>query len=126
MSSTFAIDSKKLENELKKRNLNIYELSKELGHGRNFIADSLRRSRLSNGAGKMMEVLYHIRREDYEKKPQEQEKVAHKIPADEAINIKDLYTLIYEAVKKANIDARKEWRNINMPKDRHPDDGHKL
>lgn len=109
MAKTFEIDGDKLLKELEKRNLSKRIVSIELGHGANLLDDSIRRGRLNNGAGKMLEVLYHIKKEDYEKKPQILEGVTEEPPANEAINIKDLYTLIYEAVKQAGVDARREW-----------------
>ena len=116
MGMTFEIDTNKLADELKKRGLGKSEISVALGHGRSFMSDSLRRGRLNNGAGKMLEVLYDIKKDSYEKKPQIQKDTTKETPANEAIDIKDLYTLIYEAVKQAGIDARREWEKERRSK----------
>lgn len=104
MAKVTNINSMNLLCELEKRNLKNSDVSEELGFKRGYIKDALRRGRISNGAIKMLEVLYNIKPDSYCVIDAKQEKsvVEEKESVIDYDRLREtIYDAVYWAVKKA-------------------------
>lgn len=111
MARVTQIDSEALGKELVKRGLTKGNVSESIGHGRNFISESMRKGRLSNSAVKSLEAVFNIDPQTYcvteqESEPEPEQKTT---PESEAKVYqldyhelgKTIYRAVYQAVKKA-------------------------
>ena len=104
MAKVTTINGMNLMCELEKRNLNNGDVSEELGFKRGYIRDALRRERISNGAIKMLEVLYNIKPDSYcvVDEKQEEPVVEEKESVIDYDKLREtIYDAVYWAVKKA-------------------------
>ena len=105
MAQMRSIDSVKFLDELEKRNLNKTAVSEDLGFGKKYITDALRRGRISNNAVRMLEAFYAIKPDSY----CVEDNVNYiEIMTDEKESVIDydklretIYDAVYWAVKKA-------------------------
>ena len=112
MARMIKIIPENLEKEIAQRNLSKGYVSEQIGHGRNFISESIRKGRLSNSAVKGLEAIFNINPEIYcvqEQSAEPIEEPAEKESELEAISYqldyhelgKTIYRAVYQAVKKA-------------------------
>lgn len=102
------VSKEKCVKELKKRKLTMCDVSRELGHSKHFIANGLDQGRFTQSTVKMLETLYNIKYDDI-KQNGEPEQIEMEISdiKKAGIDLKELYDVIYEAVKSGIIDAFK-------------------
>lgn len=103
------IDSEKLRMELSARGLRASDVSYEMGHGRNYFADSFRRGTLSRHAVVYLENKYNIKLKDYQAES-ENKNVKHQQNQKEILftemTNKQVYQLMYSAFYHA---CKKAW-----------------
>ena len=102
------INSEKLRRELSARGLNAGLVSYEMGHGRNYFADSFRRGTLSRHAVVYLENKYNIKLKDYQAEPenknvkyqQNQKEILFSEMTNKQVH-QLMYSAFYHACKKA-------------------------
>lgn len=104
------IDGKKLNNELRKRELTKAGVSQELGYSPVFISNACARNVINTPATLLLEKLYNIKYEDYAPDKEENESELNESVSKEVSVIPEdfydkmyqmIYSAVYEAVKKA-------------------------
>ena len=101
------IDGKKLNDEIKKRNLSVGEVEAAIGRSRSFLSKAVKSGRLKEGDVKLLDLIYNIKYDNIKPDKNELKKAMPEIKI-EGITKDELSNLIYKAVYSAVIHA---WEN---------------
>lgn len=104
-ANMISVDSEKMRNELKRRGLNMRQVSLEMGRSTGYLKTTLAKGVISIPSIKLIERMYGIKQEDIEIK-KEVEKVEE--PKKEELDFDKIYEVIYTAVYHAVKQAWKE------------------
>lgn len=108
-SNTRPIDGEKLRKELERRGLTLTETAERLGHGKSYMNHVLTQGYIAEPNIILLEAVYNLRYDAYEPDPEPEEEkplegqMRFELPAQ--ISKKDLWEVIYTAVKKALEEA---------------------
>lgn len=101
-SAHFAkIDGDVLVEELRKRGLDLYQASEEMGYSRKYLHECIKRGTIHPATIRMLNVMYGIKRVNNDEGGAKSEK-----RSEETIDYGKLYQVIYDAVYTA---VKKAW-----------------
>lgn len=109
MSDNYKINREKFLGELKKRNLNMADIAREMGYSTKYLSNKVREGRpFSKGDINFLNAVYHLPYDNYkyeEKKEQVIEKKGTENKGAASLSSEELKQIIHDAVYEAMKDA---------------------